>query len=38
MIESNVIEWLDFGDAAQNIDIYSKRKTLFFFQIFQRNK
>ena len=35
MIESNVIEWLDFGDSAQNIDIYSRTKTLFFFRFFR---
>ena len=35
MIESNVIEWLDFGDSAQYIDIYSKIKTLFFFRFFR---
>ena len=31
MIESNVIEWLDFGDSAQNIDIYSKKLILILF-------
>ena len=31
MIESNVIEWLDFGDSAQNIDIYSKKRILLLF-------
>jgi hypothetical protein len=31
MIESNVIEWLDFGDSAQNIDVYSKTKLLRLF-------
>ena len=35
MIESNVIEWLDVGDSAQNIDIYSRTKTLFFFRFFR---
>ena len=35
MIESNVIEWLDFGDSAQNIDIYSRKKALFFFRFFR---
>ena len=32
MIESNVIDWLDFGDSAQNIDVYSKTKLLRFFR------
>ena len=31
MIDSNIIEWLDFNDSNQNIDIYSKRKLILFF-------
>ena len=33
MIESNFIEWLEFGDSAQVIDIYSKKKQAFFFRL-----
>ena len=36
MIESNVIEWLDFGDAAQNIDVYSRKSVLRFFKFFSQ--
>jgi len=32
MIESNFIEWLDFGESAQVIDIYSKKNQVFFFR------
>ena len=32
MIESNVIEWLDFGDATQKIDVYSR---IIFIPIFR---
>ena len=32
MIESNIIEWLDFGDSAQVIDIYSKKNQLIIFK------
>ena len=35
MIESNVINWLDFGDSAQNIDIYSKKGILLFFKFYR---
>ena len=35
MIESNVINWLDFGDSIQKIDIYSKNKILFIFRAFR---
>ena len=41
MIESNIIEWLDFGDSAQSIDIYSKNYlvTLFkFMRTLLKNK
>ena len=34
MIESNVVEWLDFGDWVQNIDVYSKKSFLRIFQFF----
>ena len=32
MIESNIIEWLDFGDSTQIIDIYTKRNRINFFR------
>ena len=35
MIESNVIEWLDFGDSIQNIDPYSKQKLISLFRFFR---
>ena len=35
MIESNIINWLDFGDSAQNIDIYSKKGILIFFNFYR---
>ena len=35
MIESNVIEWLDFGDSTQKIDTYSKEYLLTFFRFFR---
>ena len=41
MIEPHIIEWLDFGDSAQNIDVYSKKFLLSLFQFFRfllRNK
>ena len=31
MIESNIIEWLNFGDSIQTLDIYSKSKYIIFF-------
>ena len=41
MIESSFIEWLDFGDAAQKIDVYSKNiiiKIFRFFRALNKNK
>ena len=41
MIESNVIEWLDFGDSTQKIDVYSKTNFLplfRFLRILSKNK
>ena len=35
MIESNLIEWLDFGDSTQNLDVFSKRKLIPFFRFFK---
>ena len=35
MIESNIIEWLDFEDSAQNLDIYSKKHILIIFKFFR---
>ena len=32
MIESSIIDWLDFGDSAQNIDIYSKNHLITIFK------
>ena len=36
MIESNIIEWLEFGDSAQILDVYSKKNLLYLFK-FLRN-
>ena len=41
MIESKVIEYLDFGDLIQSIDAYSKKKFNFilsFFRVLSNNK
>ena len=41
MIDSNVIEWLDFGDSTQKIDTYSKSHLKAIFRLFRtllRNK
>ena len=41
MIESNVIELIDFGDLIQGMDIYSKEKyihILRFFRVLSKNK
>jgi len=35
MIESNIIEWLNFGDSIQTLDIYSKSKYILFFGFFR---
>ena len=35
MIESNVIEWLDFGDTTQKIDTYSKDYLLTLFKFYR---
>ena len=35
MIESNVIEWLDFGDSAQKLDLFTKPQMLKIFYFFQ---
>ena len=32
MIEENIIEWLELGDAIQKIGIYNKRRFFFLFQ------
>ena len=34
MIDSNVIEWLDFGDSTQKIDTYSLGHLKIFFRLF----
>ena len=33
MIESNIINWIDLGDAMQNLDVYSKKKIVKFFNL-----
>jgi hypothetical protein len=33
MIESNIINWIDLGDAMQNLDVYSKKKLVKFFNL-----
>lgn len=35
MIESNIIEWLDFGDSAINLDVYSRKNFIPFFSFFR---
>ena len=35
MIDSNVIEWLDFGDTIQKIDSYSKPNLEHYFKFFR---
>ena len=35
MIESNIIEWLDFSDSIQKIDIYSKPFHELYFKFFR---
>ena len=35
MIESNIIEWIDFTDSIQNIDSYSRRNYELFFAFFR---
>ena len=33
MIESNIINWIDLGDSMQNLDVYSKKKLVKFFNL-----
>ena len=33
MIESNIIEWIDFNDSIQIVDIYSKKNLLILFGV-----
>ena len=35
MIESNIIEWLDFGESIQKIDSYSKTSMLYIFRFYR---
>jgi len=35
MIESNVIEWLDFGDSVQNLDVYTRKNQIHLFRFFR---
>ena len=35
MIESNIIEWLDFGDSAQNLDVYARKNQISLFRFFR---
>ena len=32
MIDSNIIDWIDFGDTIQNIDVYLNKKALILFK------
>ena len=32
MIEERIIEWIDLGDTMQKIDIYQKKRLLYFFK------
>ena len=31
MIESNIVNWIDLGDTLQNLDVYSKKHTVKYF-------
>ena len=33
MIESNIINWIDFGDSMQLLDVYTKKKLIKFFNL-----
>ena len=35
MIESNIIEWLDFGESVQKIEAYSRKHLLKIFRLFR---
>ena len=35
MIESNIIEWLDFGESAQNLDVYTRKNQILLFRLFR---
>ena len=35
MIESNIIEWLDFGESAQNLDVYTRKNQIRLFRFFR---
>ena len=35
MIESNIIDWLEFGDYTQNLDVYSKKSLLPLYRFFR---
>ena len=34
MIEERIIEWIDLGDTMQKIDIYQKKRLLYFFKFY----
>ena len=36
MIESNIIEWLDFGESVQKLDAYSRNKLVNIFRLFRQ--
>ena len=33
MIESNIVKWIDLGDSMQSLDVYGKRKWIYFFNL-----
>ena len=33
MIESNIINWIDFGDSMQLLEVYTKKKLIKFFNL-----
>ena len=35
MIEDNIINYIDLGETMQNLDVYSKKRLIFFFKIFE---
>ena len=35
MIESNIINWIEFGDSMQLLEVYTKKKLIKFTKIFQ---
>lgn len=33
MIESNIVKWVDLGDSMQSLDVYGKKKWVYFFNL-----